>query len=343
MLVSVIGGNQHAVFSTIQHPQPFDFMLPDSNGQEPTIDAASIIPFRTLYSYFRVALRDGDGETIRAFRKATSARMIHLLAPPPKNSNAWIEQHHDTLFVTEGIARSGLQPAAASEILAPANMAMEDICSDVDVEVLSSPAGASEAGEVPLPPVFRWRCYPRKSAIWEARAAATRRMSGRRWCSRGRVYMSEHPYQSLPDMAFWRKAVATPQMREVDPVGSFDVKIGPETKVATAGSCFAQHIARYLRDYGYNFFVAEPGHPILPDSVREANNYGLFSCRYGNTYTARQLASLWSARMAASSLARICGSMGLRMCETRSGLQPNPAASSQKWRCALIESNTSRP
>jgi hypothetical protein len=104
--------------------------------------------------------------------------------------------------------------------------------------------------------------------------------------------VNKHPYQSLPHKAFWRKAVAQVRASEVDPVGDFDLRIGTETKVATAGSCFAQHIARYLRGYGYNYFVAEPGHPILPDEVREANNYGLFSCRYGNIYTARQLNQL---------------------------------------------------
>jgi hypothetical protein len=96
----------------------------------------------------------------------------------------------------------------------------------------------------------------------------------------------------LPDKAFWRKAVANQGPAEVDPVGVFNLTIERGTKVATAGSCFAQHIARYLREYGYNYFVAEPGHPIVPDSVREANNYGLFSCRYGNIYTARQLKQL---------------------------------------------------
>ena len=70
------------------------------------------------------------------------------------------------------------------------------------------------------------------------------------------------------------------------------MRIDPRSKVATAGSCFAQHIARHLRSSGYNYFVAETGHPILPENVRDANNYGLFSCRYGNIYTARHLVQL---------------------------------------------------
>jgi len=104
--------------------------------------------------------------------------------------------------------------------------------------------------------------------------------------------VSKNPYQALSPKAYWRKAVAEIGAGEVDPVGEFSLRIGTETKVATAGSCFAQHIARYLREHGYNYFIAEPGHPILPERVRHANNYDLFSCRYGNIYTARQLNQL---------------------------------------------------
>lgn len=104
--------------------------------------------------------------------------------------------------------------------------------------------------------------------------------------------MSDHPYKALPEKAFWRRAVAARAQRDVDPVGQFELKLTPDTKVATAGSCFAQHIARHLKKSGYNYFVAEPGHPILPSAVRARQNYGLFSARYGNIYTARQLLQL---------------------------------------------------
>ena len=105
--------------------------------------------------------------------------------------------------------------------------------------------------------------------------------------------MSKHPYQSLPDKAFWRRSVAGPPPSEVDPVGNFGLRMDSTTKVATAGSCFAQHIARHLKKAGYSYYVAEPGHPILPASVRARQNYGLFSARYGNIYTARQLLQLF--------------------------------------------------
>jgi GSCFA family len=104
--------------------------------------------------------------------------------------------------------------------------------------------------------------------------------------------MVDHPYKSAPDRNFWRKSVADPSPSDVDPVGEFRLKISPTDKVATAGSCFAQHISRYLSNSGFNYYVAEPGHPILPESVRKENNYGVFSARYGNIYTSRQLLQL---------------------------------------------------
>ncbi|WP_196492382.1 GSCFA domain-containing protein [Psychrosphaera haliotis] len=101
-----------------------------------------------------------------------------------------------------------------------------------------------------------------------------------------------HPYKNLPTKAFWRKAVQKTEMLNVDPVGEFNLKISKDTKVATAGSCFAQHIARHLKNSGFNYYVEEKGHPILPSHVLKEFNYGTFSARYGNLYTARQLLQL---------------------------------------------------
>lgn len=101
-----------------------------------------------------------------------------------------------------------------------------------------------------------------------------------------------HPYKSLPEKSFWNRSVAKVGLSDVDPVGIFQLRVSPETKVATAGSCFAQHIARHLRNSGYNYYVVEEGHPIIPAGIREKHHYGTFSARYGNIYTARQLIQL---------------------------------------------------
>lgn len=61
----------------------------------------------------------------------------------------------------------------------------------------------------------------------------------------------------------------------------------------TAGSCFAQHISRHLRQSGFNFLITEPGHAVLSDDVRRKFNYGVFTARFGNIYTSRQLEQLF--------------------------------------------------
>jgi hypothetical protein len=80
---------------------------------------------------------------------------------------------------------------------------------------------------------------------------------------------------------------------QFDPLQSFPFRIEKEDKVATAGSCFAQHIARRLNGQGFNYLVTEPGHPIANQELRSKYGYGVFSARYGNIYTARQLVQLF--------------------------------------------------
>lgn len=92
------------------------------------------------------------------------------------------------------------------------------------------------------------------------------------------------PYKSLPNTSFWKRAVAIDR-NLVDPVVDSKFRIDKSMKIATAGSCFAQHIARSLSRQGFHYLVTEQG-----DDKR---NFGLFSARFGNIYTVRQLYQLF--------------------------------------------------
>jgi hypothetical protein len=103
--------------------------------------------------------------------------------------------------------------------------------------------------------------------------------------------VADHPYKSLPDGAYWRRAVAA-KGADVDPlIGDFP-RIGRTDKVATAGSCFAQHVAHHLAGSGFNYLVTEQAHPILDADAARAAGYGLYTARYGNIYTTLQLVQL---------------------------------------------------
>lgn len=104
-----------------------------------------------------------------------------------------------------------------------------------------------------------------------------------------------NPYQALPSYTRWSKAIGGLSATDVDPAADgFPFHIKAEDKVATGGSCFAQHIARHLSSKGFNYFVVEPGHQIisLNPSLKTTYNYGTYSARYGNIYTSRQLLQL---------------------------------------------------
>lgn len=104
--------------------------------------------------------------------------------------------------------------------------------------------------------------------------------------------MADHPYKRMPDSAYWRRSVAA-EGAAVDPlVGDFP-RIGPSDKVATAGSCFAQHVARHLAAAGFTYLVTESAHPFIPAEVARAAGYGIYSARYGNIYTTLQLVQLF--------------------------------------------------
>lgn len=105
--------------------------------------------------------------------------------------------------------------------------------------------------------------------------------------------MSITPYNNFPDSSFWRKSVSSMDYESIDPLIGFDVSISKDTKVATAGSCFAQHIARYLKLNNFNYYISEAGHTFLSKDIKEKYNYGTFSARYGNLYTSRQLLQLF--------------------------------------------------
>ena len=84
-----------------------------------------------------------------------------------------------------------------------------------------------------------------------------------------------HPYADLPDNAFWRRAIS----EEIDPVVEAPFRIGQTAAIATAGSCFAQHISRVLDESGYRYLVTET----------QGAGAGVFPARFGNIYTPRQL------------------------------------------------------
>ncbi len=78
----------------------------------------------------------------------------------------------------------------------------------------------------------------------------------------------------------------------IDPQHGARFKISANTKIASAGSCFARRIAKSLRGSGLNYYDAEPGPTFLSSEQRDAYGYDAYSARFGEIYTTLQLLQL---------------------------------------------------
>ncbi|WP_392336648.1 GSCFA domain-containing protein [Loktanella salsilacus] len=105
--------------------------------------------------------------------------------------------------------------------------------------------------------------------------------------------MTVNPYKSQPQKAFWKTAVAARHMADMQDLWT-PLPLQKADRVATAGSCFAQHIGRNLALRGANYMDMEPAPPVFEDAAQARDwGYGVFSGRYGNIYTTRQLVQLF--------------------------------------------------
>jgi hypothetical protein len=101
-----------------------------------------------------------------------------------------------------------------------------------------------------------------------------------------------NPYNRLGSEAFWKRAIAEKSPLELQGIYRKKFDLG-EKRIATAGSCFAQHIGRVLRQNGFKYLDYEPAPRRLKPVDRAQFGYGIYSARYGNVYTARQLLQLF--------------------------------------------------
>jgi hypothetical protein len=89
------------------------------------------------------------------------------------------------------------------------------------------------------------------------------------------------PYDRIAPYQDWRRAVSdVPDRRTIVPQGPAKFTLPREARVASAGSCFAARVGERLRTVGLNYLVVEAGAEPL-------------SARYGDVYTALQLAQLF--------------------------------------------------
>lgn len=100
------------------------------------------------------------------------------------------------------------------------------------------------------------------------------------------------PYASRSARHFWKTGVSGQSAETISDLWMPKFSLVSGGGIATAGSCFAQHIARYLRDKGANVLDMERAPPGLSPANAAKYGYSIYSARYGNIYTVRHLLQL---------------------------------------------------
>jgi hypothetical protein len=106
-----------------------------------------------------------------------------------------------------------------------------------------------------------------------------------------------NPYKNLPEYCFWSKVIKK-KSNKYDLKLKRTFQIDKNQKISSAGSCFAKEISNFLKNNTSNYLIVEKKHNLLSDDIAKKFNYEIYSARFGNIYTARQLNQL---------LLRACG------------------------------------
>ncbi|SLN13964.1 GSCFA family protein [Pseudoruegeria aquimaris] len=104
---------------------------------------------------------------------------------------------------------------------------------------------------------------------------------------------NDTPYSNLPPEKFWRTGVAQKHITQLENVYVKKFEITESDRISTQGSCFAQHVARYMKEAGYKILDLEPALPGMTEETAKRFGYGVYSARYGNIYSVRQWLQLF--------------------------------------------------
>jgi hypothetical protein len=91
------------------------------------------------------------------------------------------------------------------------------------------------------------------------------------------------PYSHLPDYQFHNRELRGVHPSRFDPVVNPRFQLNGQSKIMTMGSCFAQHLSKWLLTHDFNLMLKE----------EEKQNGGVFSANYGNVYTVQQALQLF--------------------------------------------------
>ena len=107
IVLSALAGSDYVYFGLLEHPMPFDFHTPFASPAPRR--GVHIVPYRALADMFVETLVDRYRHLF-AIRAATSARVVHLLSPPPLADDEFIARSRAEVSARAGIPNLPVAP-----------------------------------------------------------------------------------------------------------------------------------------------------------------------------------------------------------------------------------------
>ncbi len=147
VFVTLLRGNEFNSVGLIQHPRPFDVMMPGETANQMQ-HGAEIIPVQTLRAFFTTSLVSGYGKLLLKLKGSCAAQMACLTSPAPKEDAEHIKRGAETYFRDLGISEIGVTPAPVRlKLWTLQQQALEAFCGANNIAYLDNPADArDEAG-----------------------------------------------------------------------------------------------------------------------------------------------------------------------------------------------------
>jgi len=299
---SMIGGNDHLKLSVLQCPTPFDFILPEE-PELPLSDINVILPYEFVKDLLARFMRDPILALI-AFRDGVPGNVYHIESPPPIGDDEYFTCHMEPVFREYlELGKTSIAPRMFRyKMWRLHSCIMRETCEEHGITFIPTPKTVTDTNGFLKVDAYcqhgvchgnEWYGMQIIDQVNQLLTSGTESVTNKPETPIASPDHPVHPYKKIETYAHWRKAIAEVQPEQVDPATGFRFIISPTDRVATAGSCFAQHISRHLKKSGFNYFTTEGG-PIFADSdICEKFNFGTFSARFGNIYTSRQLLQLF--------------------------------------------------
>ena len=141
LFVALLRGNQFNTIGLIQHPQPFDVLMPGDQA-DALLPDAEVIPLQILRNYFTESLGAGYGKQLLQLKSNCRSRVACLAPPAPKEDAEHIKKGAETYFRDLGIGEIGVTPATVRlKLWTLQQQALEAFCLKHGMIYLDNPVG----------------------------------------------------------------------------------------------------------------------------------------------------------------------------------------------------------